>query len=531
MPTSWVWAIPLARRSPAAARPRGEYRQRLRRVQYIPGVGSSPSAPSGDPAVIADLGAALCAAGFSGEGVRAALGTASEALARSDDTPVYERRLMGLEPLGTIVKLLVLDVPVPMEDARHAFAPLTLEHLAELGILAAQGADVRARVRIVPHDELLIASDLRSPGGRDNRPDHVAGVHGPSLTLSHLTVRRPVETALDVGTGNGIQAILAARHSGRVVATDLNARALDFAAFNTRLNGVDNVEFRLGSFFEPAEGERFGLVTSNPPYVISPASAFLFRDSGLPGDTVSREVVRRVPDFLEEGAFATMLVSWVETPGGDWSAPLRSWVDGSGCDTWLLHHGTDDPLTHAGKWLRPELGSDARAFAAGLDRWLEYFAGLGIEGIATGAVVLRRRAGASWVRADELHGDRLRPSGEQILRVFAAGDFLAAAGERDLLGQRLALAPEAHLGQQIVLRDREWTVEEIELVLQGGLGFRAGLDQATASLLASLDGRRTLGEVAAELARVQGASRESVAQAALPVAREMLAAGFLERIV
>jgi hypothetical protein len=33
-------------------------------------------------------------------------------------------------------------------------------------------------------------------------------VHGPSLTLSHLTVRRPVETALDVGTGNGIQAIL-----------------------------------------------------------------------------------------------------------------------------------------------------------------------------------------------------------------------------------------------------------------------------------------------------------------------------------
>jgi methylase of polypeptide subunit release factors len=79
-------------------------------------------------------------------------------------------------------------------------------------------------------------------------------VHGPSLTLSHLTVRRPVETALDVGTGNGIQAILAARHSGRVVATDVNARALDFAAFHTHLNGVDNVEFRLGSFFDPAEG-------------------------------------------------------------------------------------------------------------------------------------------------------------------------------------------------------------------------------------------------------------------------------------
>jgi hypothetical protein len=105
-------------------------------------VGSSLSLPSGDPAAIADLGAALRAAGFSGEGVRAALGTASEALARSDDTPVYERRLTGLEPLGTIVKLLVLDLAAPVEDARRAFAPLPLERLEELGIPATQGADV-----------------------------------------------------------------------------------------------------------------------------------------------------------------------------------------------------------------------------------------------------------------------------------------------------------------------------------------------------------------------------------------------------
>jgi hypothetical protein len=485
----------------------------------------------GDPAAIAELGATLAAAGFSGEGVRSALGSPSEVLARSDDTPLYERRLAGLEPLGTIVKLLVLDVSVPVDDARHAFAPMPLERLEALGILQTGGGEARALVRLVPHDELLIASDLRQTAERDVRPDHVAGVHGPSLTLSHLTVRRPVETALDVGTGGGIQAILASRHSDRVIATDVNSRALEFATFNTRLNEVENVEFRLGSFFEPVDGERFGLVTSNPPYVISPESAYLFRDSGLSGDTVSREVVRRVTEFLEEGAFATVLVSWVDAPGGDWSAPLRSWVEGSGCDAWLLHHGTDDPLTHAGRWLRPEFGFDPPAFGAGLDRWREYFARLGIEGIATGAVILRRREGSNWVRADELKGDRLRRAGEQILRVFTAGDFLAAHDEQDLLGERLALAPEAQLSQEVVLRDREWTVEEIELRLQGGLGFRAGLDQTTASLLASLDGKRTLGEVAEEVARMQGASRESVQQAALPVARQMLAAGFLERAV
>ena len=48
-------------------------------------------------------------------------------------------------------------------------------------------------------------------------------------------------------------------------------------------------------------------------------------------------------------------------------------------------------------------------------------------------------------------------------------------------------------------------------------------------MLAALDGQRTLGDVAADLARLEGASSEAVEQALLPPPREMLAAGFLER--
>ena len=114
----------------------------------------------------------------------------------------------------------------------------------------------------------------------------------PSNTLANLTVRRPVARALDVGTGNGIQALLASRHAEHVVATDVNERALAFARFNLALNGVSNVELRQGSFLEPVEGERFDLVVANPPYVISPESSFVFRDSGLGRDRVSELVVR-----------------------------------------------------------------------------------------------------------------------------------------------------------------------------------------------------------------------------------------------
>ena len=342
-------------------------------------------------------------------------------------------------------------------------------------------------------------------------------------------MRRHVETALDVGTGSGVQALLAARHSDRVVATDLNERALEFAAFNAVLNGAENVEVRAGSFFEPVAGERFGLVTCNPPYVISPESAFLFRDSGREGDAVSRDVVRALPEHLEEGAFGSVLISWVVPPDGDWSAPLRWWVSGRGCDAWFLHYGTSDPLTHAANWLRHDLAGDPEAFAAALDRWLVYFDQLGIEGIATGAVVLRRRTGVNWMRADRIPADRLRPAGEQIQRIFAAGDVLSAMrDERQLLAERVALAPRALLEQRAVLLDGEWDGAGAVLRLEEGLGFEASLDGATAGLLASLDGRRTVGDVAADLARLDGTSREAVEQAALPIVAELLASGFLE---
>ena len=316
-----------------------------------------------------------------------------------------------------------------------------------------------------------------------------------------------------------------------MVATDINERALRFAAFNAALNGVENVEWRAGSFFEPAAGERFELVTSNPPYVISPESAFLFRDSGLEGDSVSRLVVGAAPAHIEEGGFATILVSWAHAPGEDWSTPLRAWVDGSGCDAWLLHHGTEDPLSHATTWNRDHFGSDLEAFGDVLDRWLSYFDRLGIEGIAYGAVILRRRSGGpNWVRTDELAGDRLRPAGAHILRVFDAADYLGAISDDDaLLDGTFGLADSARLEQRLAFEHGEWKLAEVTLGLEDGLRFQATLGPGTAELLTALDGRRPLRTVVDELAARQKADRDGLARDAAGVVRGMLGAGFLVR--
>lgn len=76
---------------------------------------------------------------------------------------------------------------------------------------------------------------------------------------------------LDLGTGTGcIPISLLTEYSDvTAVAVDLSAEALEMARFNANRHGVGN-RFRTlkGSWFDPLEpGERFDLITSNPPYI------------------------------------------------------------------------------------------------------------------------------------------------------------------------------------------------------------------------------------------------------------------------
>jgi methylase of polypeptide subunit release factors len=115
------------------------------------------------------------------------------------------------------------------------------------------------------------------PRGRGGLPqDYVMGVSPSSLVLAGMTVRRKNESTLDVGPGCGIQAILAATHSDRVVGVDCNPRAIGLARFNEGLNGIHNVEFREGDMFAPVRGETFDLIVSNPPFIISPENRHFF---------------------------------------------------------------------------------------------------------------------------------------------------------------------------------------------------------------------------------------------------------------
>ena len=98
----------------------------------------------------------------------------------------------------------------------------------------------------------------------------------------------------------------------------------------------------------------------------------------------------------------------------------------------IVHTGSDEPLSIAAQWNR-DVRSDAAAYSAAIDRWLDYFAQEGIEQIAFGCAVLRRRTPANgrpnWIRATRLPTRRLEPASAQLEVIFAAHDFIAGLAD------------------------------------------------------------------------------------------------------
>lgn len=440
----------------------------------------------GSAEAIAPFRGALTKAGYSSSSVKAAIKS------KADNVPLWPmdlhlalRRLRDGGPLATVIKVFLLGVPVGIEEFSVAFAPLSLDSVMRLGLVELEDGHIRATVRVVPSGGLLLACDHQA--GPHPRREQVMGVSLSSVLLANLTVREPVETALDLGTGGGVQALLAARHARHVVATDVSARAVNFARFNCGLNAIDNVECRTGDFLDAVAGSTFDLVVCNPPFVISPDHDVLFRDGGRPGDSLSGELVRTIPSHLNPGGLAQILVSWACREGEGWSEPLQRWVEGSGCDAWLICVESQPALEHAASW-NEHLAWDPGRQSEAFNRWADYFEAEGIDTIGTGAVILRRRTGRNWVRMDEVRGFRAPRAGKQIARLMRAEDRASQLSDVELLEQRLRPGRHHHLEQTLMAGASRDATPEMTVVLDGGLPIRTTLDADVAAVLLRLDG-------------------------------------------
>ncbi|AMB59213.1 DUF7059 domain-containing protein [Microterricola viridarii] len=553
------------------------------------------SAPVTGPAVhldlpaIARLRADLAAAHFTEAALDGLWGPdAADALRRNERLPAL-RALAALRArhgapsaLATLAELFLLGVRVPASEAAAALPGLGVDGATLLGLLGPASADpgaepsLRALLELRPyaftdsrgHASWWIASDLGELArGGPLGEDHVLGVGGASRTLSALMLQNAVDSVLDLGTGCGIQAMHAARHASRVVATDISQRALELAAFNAALNEIESIEFRLGSLFEPVAGERFDHVISNPPFVITPrvegVPSYEYRDGGMVGDALVETVMREAAAHLTAGGVLQMLGNWeytAQTPEA--FDRLRGWL-APDIDYWIVEREVQSATRYAETWIRDGgTRSGTPEFEQLFAAWLDDFADRGVTQVGFGYVLLRVPGSDSplvesspldepsplvessplveasplvepvetptLARLERLHtplGDNEWGLGVHLGNCLAAHDWHAGQSDEEFAQACLTVSGD-------VTEERHyWPGHEdpSELLLRQGGGFARSIAPGTAlaALVGASDGSLSVGAIAGALAQLLEVDEAALRAELLGGARRLLDDGIL----
>ena len=539
----------------------------------VPGTPQSSNLP-----LLADLAADLTDAGYTVDGVAAFLGKeASAALSRDQLVPAMLACRAAAdggtpEPVAAAVALWLVGSSVPAQQVRDAFPRTGAEGLLELGLAEKDAPDMlRASVDLRPYEfdaatsesgpedsgeapeqaggtYLWVASDL----GAHQRPGvlphgHVLGIGQASLSLAQLSITTPVDRALDLGTGCGIQVFHLLGHARHVTATDISERALGFTRFNLVLNapalGLDpehpeqRVDLRLGSMLEPVAGERFDQVVSNPPFVITPRVSgedeedrFTYRDGGLPGDQIVSGLFRNLESVLAPGGIAQMLGNWEIQGDADekdaWSERLRSWLP-EGMDAWVIQREVLSPAEYAEMWLRDAAENrDRNEYAASYEAYLADFAARGTTGIGFGSVWMRRRKNpqaAPLRRFEEITHPLESPLAPHL--AAAVGRFDWAQAHPDLGAEHLVVADDVTEERHA----RPGAEHPGVILLRQGAGLRRTNLMSTelTGFVSACDGDLPAGAIIAALGSLLGRDDPEFAAGLEDEVRNLVLDGFL----
>jgi methylase of polypeptide subunit release factors len=479
---------------------------------------------SDEPQVLAELRAALGDAGYTVDGVRERLGPAAHAaLGRNETTPAWRVTDSG-DALDTLIRLFLLQRAVPESLVDKTFGAATTD-LVAARILVVEGKNIRAALDVRPYADddrsWWVVADL-TPGldGRQEvmRTDYVLGIAPASISLVNLTVPVRVPSALDLGTGCGIQALHLAARADRVVATDVNPRALLLARWTAALNEV-HVDLRAGSLYEPVDGERFDLIVSNPPYVIAPPSdgKLTYRETGFAGDAVVEQLLRQAPAHLTDGGWCQLLANWTHVRGQDWQDRLSGWTGDR--SAWVVQREVLDPAEYVELWLRDAGVHGRPEYVERYDAWLSWLDGQSVEAIGMGWVTLHNVPGRAECEAWPYEIEQ--PIGPHVLERFDRVEGLPD----ELTGRYLVVAED-------VVEESAGPAGAIDpatIVLRRQRGMRRAeqADTVLAGFVGACDGDLSAGQILDALAELLDRSPDELHRDYLPRIQQLVVEGFL----
>ena len=167
----------------------------------------------------------------------------------------------------------------------------------------------------------------------------------------------PGVSVLDLGTGSGHLAVVAALAGASAVAVDVSRRAMLSVRLNARLNGVRVTALR-GDLFAPVAGRRFDVIVSNPPYLPHPDEQLPQRglrraiDAGPRGRAFLDRICAQAGEYLKPGGVLLLVHSSV---CGEPATIDALSAQGLSAGVVLRHRGPLGPLLQArADWLRAE---------------------------------------------------------------------------------------------------------------------------------------------------------------------------------
>lgn len=467
--------------------------------------------------------------GFTADAVLEVLGLpAWRALARNETTPGLLTTTGGSK-LEVLTRLFSLQGSVHQSTARTVFGDV-FEPLLDAHILRLTNNSVSALIEIRPYGDeshdWWVLSDL-TPGMNGIpspvRPDFVLGISEASSSLARLAARKPINRALDLGTGCGVQALHLSTHALQVVATDVNDRALTLAALTAELNQVE-IEFVHGSLYEPVSG-KFDLIVTNPPFVVSPIEGerLVYRETGFEADEIVRHVVTGAADYLAHDGLCQILAAWVEPEDQPWNERLAQWIEPTGLDAWVIRRESVDLPEYTEMWLADSGLARGPEFSRRYEHWLAWFESQQIASMGFGWINLHKtdREQPS-VRIEE----HVAPVAEPVGVEFAAWpERLNQLRASDLLEQHWIVAPDVI--EETIARPGASDPNSISLRRTTGLAPTARLDTVTAGFISACDGDLSGQQILDSIASILGLDAAETNRQHEPIIRDLVRDGFI----
>jgi methylase of polypeptide subunit release factors len=377
-------------RTQAAPRSLSRQRATLRRREVR-------SSADGLPGALRLLRNGLREADYTAETLQRLLGiSASDDVGLLNHAASVERIATDRSLPATLIRLFFLEVDEDYGTLRRAWLQGDLEALAAGGLFHVRGRRVRARVRLDPVAEQYVIADRRFERF-DRWALHVPygdPVYPPSSDSLMLRDAIPVPAGckiLDLCTGSGIQALQCSAVAERIVAVDVNPRAAAMVRLNAHLNGLENIEARVGDLYAPVAGKSFDLIIANPPFVASPyATAPSYHSGGPTGDRVLRRIVAGLGGHLRPGGRAVAISHVALRTGEELNAVVVRWFKSFPGRVLVLALERGTPVDLAAAQALFALQRGLAAYATEVQRWVAYLRRHRIQTVALILVIAER---------------------------------------------------------------------------------------------------------------------------------------------